>query len=1034
MMSTTERVRGGVLVLAVFGLAAVAGPGAFAALPAPVAWYDMETVANGKVPDKSGHNRDLTLGSGCSLVDTDRQSKGLNFNGNNRNSYATFACPALTDRTIMLWFRRSSDDGTYDWPDGQQNKFPHLLQSFSRFRFLYTFNSNGGHSVYYGNPETLVGGFTLTVDRGIWTHVVFTVKALSGEDAGKSVVTWYKNGRKLGSATCAAEDLAAAQTAILGNNAVGGTRPVNGVVDDLRVYDTVLTDAQIQYLASLGTPSAPQLIAAWDFNAIQGEAGSARTAPALTDYASDLSLEADVALTNGVAAGTQSLWFNGTANTIVTGKSRYPFVTLDVTVAGWLRHSEEAVTPVQSGNLFNRAFGLPNGMVMQLNVGGTPSASILYYGRGGPSGGSSIPNMRAGYTGWSHFAISERAVYNEADDNYTVQAVFYCNGELVTTGTAYTVTLPGIVRYGDSYFLGSYGSAYRNRVLHGGLDDFRVYAGILDGAQVRELFRGAAAPDAGEDFSVAGDVAVLRGHVAPAAAETGSLRGYAGTNVWTQMSGPAAVIANPAAERTEVTLPEAGEYVFRLTVTTCLGDARHDDVTVRRVAPTSGKLPPTVAIQGTPLAAELPVPLALSATASDPDGANVRLVWSRVSGPGTVDFSPPNGASTKATFSAAGTYVVRCTAENADASAAADATVTVTDSGISAPAFLADGLIRYWSFDNGTPWADKVAGTVGTFAPDVSSCRLAEGISGNGVSARTTPGYFNANGGLRESGTANEPPQGRWLTVSLWMWHDPDQDVSARKEVSLVSAGLTYGLRYNCENGGDGFTLYHQGKGGAASKAVYPRPATDPKGRWTHVVAVSDRTTAASSNESELWVDGVKLAATSGAVGPGRVRNESVLIGGMAVGTIGDGANGSYADAQGNALSRTFPGVIDEVRIYSRKLSAAEIGWLAAHPRVDANGGPCVDGLPAAICVGKGLTKAVGPAIVSGSNVSYRWFELDDGEGLVLDNADQATCRIVGRTVGRYRLVLEVSDGERTTCSDPIAVEVLAAGTVLVFR
>ena len=1020
--------------LALLAGMALAGHCAFAAMPAPVVWYDMESVSNGKVPDKSGNGRDLTLGSGCSLVDTDRQSKGLRFDGNNRNSYATFSCPALTDRTIMLWFKRADNDGTYDWPDGDQNKFPHLLQAFSHFRFLYGFNSDQGHNVYYGYPETIVSGLTLKVDRGIWTHVVFTVKALSGEDAGKSEVTWYKNGRKLSSATFAATDLAAAQTAVLGNNRSGGPRPVNGVVDDLRVYDTVLTDAQIQYLASLGTPSDPQLIAAWDFNNVQGEAGSARTAPTLTDYASDLSLEVDVALTNGVAAGTQSLWFNGTANTIVTGKSRYPFVTLDVTVAGWLRHSEEAATPVQDGNLFNRAFGLPNGMIMQLNVGSSPAASIHYYGRGGPSGGSSIANMRAGYTGWSHFAISERAVYNEADDNYTVQAVFYCNGELVTTGTAYTVTLPGIVRYGDSYFLGSYGSGFRSRVLHGGLDDFRVYAGILDGVQVRELFRGAAAPDAGTDFSVAGQKAVLCGNVAAAAAETGNLRGYAGTCAWTQVSGPTATIANPAAERTEVELPEVGEYVFRLTVTTGMGDTRHDDVTVRRVAPTAGKLPPTVSIQGTPLAAELPVPLALSATASDPDGANVRLVWSRVSGPGTVAFSPPSGAATKATFSAVGTYVVRCTAENADASAVVDATVTVTDSGISVPAFLTDGLIRYWSFDNGTPWADKVNGTVGSFSPNVSSCRPAEGISGNGVASYAIASYFNTGGSLLEDGTANEPPTSRWRSFSLWMWHDPDQDVSARKEVSLISVGYTFGLRYNCENGDDGFTLYHQAKGGGASKAVYPRPAVDPKGRWTHVVAVMDRTTASGSNESELWVDGVKQTSSSGSLGAARKRNEAILIGGMPIGTIGEGGNGSYGDGQGNALSRTFPGVIDEVRIYSRKLSAAEIKWLAAHPRVDANEGPCVDGLPAAICVGKGLTKAVGPAIVSGSNVAYRWFELDDDEGLVLDSANQAACRVTGRAVGVYRLVLEVSDGERTTRSDPIAVEVLTAGTVLVFR
>ena len=1026
------------LVAATCGFASLCSA---AAIPDPVIWYDMESVVNGKVPDKSGNGCDLTIGDGCSLVDTDRLSKGLNFDGTKRSSYATFSCPALTDRTISLWFKRAADDGTYDWGTAT-NIYPHLINSFSRFRFLYGFNSTSS-IVYYGNPEVYVDASSLKVDRDSWMHLAFTIKALTGEDAGKTVVTWYKNGSKVGSATGTATDIAIAQTAVLGNNSIGGPRPVNGVVDDLRVYDVALTDAQIMQVAASENPSGTQLIARWDFNDIQDAVGSARTAPSLTDYVGDLSLEEDVAVTNGVAPGTQSLWFNGTANTIVTGKSKYPFVPLDVTVSGWVRLSEEAFIPVQAGNKFNRAFGLPNGMIMQLNTEGgspipsnSPPSTISYYGRGvSVSGGILVPGMLSGFTAWSHFAISERAVYNEADDNFTVQAVFYHNGELVQTGTAYTVSTAAVIGYGSTYYLGSYG--VRNRVLHGGLDDFRVYSGILDGNQVRELYRGAAAPDAGEDFSVAGQTATLHGRVAAAASDTGVLHGYAGTNVWTQIAGPTAQIADPAAEQTDVTLPEIGEYTFRLTVVTSMGDARHDDVTVRRVAPTPGKAAPSVSISGSPLAAELPLPLTLSATATDPDGATVRLVWSRVSGPGTVLFSPSCGAATKATFSAVGTYVVRCTAANADVSACADAAVTVTDSGVSAPAFLTDSLVHYWSFDKaGTPWEDVVSGIRGKFIPNVFSCIQAAGISGSGVAGVATPGYYNTGTGMGENGTEGELPENRWYSFSLWMWHDPDQDVSTRKEVSLISVGWTFGLRYNCEDGGDGFTLYHQAKGGSATKAVYPRPAVDPKGRWTHVVAVMDRTTAAASNESELWVDGVKQTATSGAVGPARKRNDYVFIGGMEIGKLGEGGNGSYTDGSGNALSRTFPGVIDEVRLYSRKLSEVEIKWLAANPRVDANEGLGVDGLPTYIHVGKGDTKMVGPAILSDGlgAANCRWQVLGDSAGVDLADENTAICRVTGRAIGTYSLVLEVSDGERVARSRPVTVEVLNAGTVIFVR
>lgn len=1000
------------------------------AIPDPVIWYDMESVVNGKVPDKSGNGCDLTIGAGCSLVDTDRMSKGLRFDATTKQSYATFSCPALADRTISLWFKRAENDGTSEWPNGNKNSYPHLLHACSRFRCLYGYDVLTP-TIYCGNPEKYATT-TMYLDKGSWVHLALTIKVLTGDDAGKVVVAWYKNGSYVSETTVSGiADISAAQTAILGNNAINGERPVNGIVDDLRIYDEALDDGQILYVAANDRPAVPPLIAAWDFNSVSDEANGTHAAPALTEYATSLTMEANVSTTNGVAPGTKSLWFNGTSATLVSGQSRAPFVVLDVTVAGWFRQSVDSNPPVQDGNTFNRVFGLPNGMAMQVNARDSPENSVIYYARGGTP---TVSGMRAGW-GWSHFAISEQITYDESSGSFKSRPIFYCNGELVATGVLYTVSSLSPIRYGSTYYLGSAGQ--RNRVLHGALDGFRVYAGILNGDQVRELYRGAAKPDAGEDFSTAVATATLRGKIAASAAESGLLRGYAGTGLWTQISGPTAEIFDPAAEQTDVTLPEVGEYTFRLTVATDMGDTRHDDVTVRRVAATPGKAAPSVSISCATLAAELPAPLKISATASDPDGASIRLVWSLVSGPGAVRFSTPCGSSTEATFSAVGTYVVRCTAENADASAFADVTVTVTDSGVSAPAFLTNGLVRYWSFDKApTPWVDGVAGTVGSFAPDINSAIMEVGVSGNGVAGVATPGYFNTAGSMRESGTAGAPPSGRWYSVSLWMYHDPDQDVSMLKEVSLVSVNGSLGIRYNCEDGIDGFTLYHQGQYGAASKAYYPRPIVDPKGRWTHVVAVLDRTTAASDNASELWVDGVQLAATGGALGAARVRNDAVHIGGMPVGTAGEVYNGSFTNAEGIVLSRTFPGVIDEVRMYTRRLSAAEVKWLAAHPRVDANEGPVVDGLPRHVCVTKSCEKSIGPARVSwgGNAPSYKWVVLGGSDGIELSDNDSPMCTVTGLKTGVYRLALEVSDGERKVRSEPTTVEVVPLGMAIFFR
>ncbi len=62
-----------------------------------------------------------------------------------------------------------------------------------------------------------------------------------------------------------------------------------------------------------------------------------------------------------------------------------------------------------------------------------------------------------------------------------------------------------------------------------------------------------------------------------------------------------------------------------------------------------------------------------------PTGSTVSAAWSTVSGPGTVTFANPGAASTTATFSAAGTYVLRLTGSDGSLSASDDVTVTVTD-------------------------------------------------------------------------------------------------------------------------------------------------------------------------------------------------------------------------------------------------------------------------------------------------------------------------------------------------------------------
>jgi hypothetical protein len=85
---------------------------------------------------------------------------------------------------------------------------------------------------------------------------------------------------------------------------------------------------------------------------------------------------------------------------------------------------------------------------------------------------------------------------------------------------------------------------------------------------------------------------------------------------------------------------------------------------------------------GANLTVELGQSLNLSGNVSD-DGLPtspglLALLWSRVSGPGTVTFASPAAADTSAQFSVAGTYVLRLTADDGELEAFDELTVTVT--------------------------------------------------------------------------------------------------------------------------------------------------------------------------------------------------------------------------------------------------------------------------------------------------------------------------------------------------------------------
>lgn len=148
------------------------------------------------------------------------------------------------------------------------------------------------------------------------------------------------------------------------------------------------------------------------------------------------------------------------------------------------------------------------------------------------------------------------------------------------------------------------------------------------------------------------------------------------TTTWSQVSGPEAVTFADAAQRvTTATFPAAGYYRLRLTANDGQLDA-HDDVAVT-VNPANAA---PVVEGGADQTVGLFDKAVLHSAVSD-DGwpvGSLTVVWSQLSGPGTVRFSTLNGVY-RAQFSAPGEYVLRLTASDLEFTSSDDVRVTVID-------------------------------------------------------------------------------------------------------------------------------------------------------------------------------------------------------------------------------------------------------------------------------------------------------------------------------------------------------------------
>ncbi len=216
---------------------------------------------------------------------------------------------------------------------------------------------------------------------------------------------------------------------------------------------------------------------------------------------------------------------------------------------------------------------------------------------------------------------------------------------------------------------------------------------------------------------------------------------------WSQASGPGSVsFANSSASSTTATFTAPGTYVLRLTASD--GDlSNFDELTVVVVAAPVNGIPSVNA--GANQTIDEGQAASLAGVASD-DGqpAPLSLAWTKVSGQGNVAFANAATASTTATFTAPGVYVLRLTATDGEYTRFDELTVTVNAAPVNEAPVVSVGGNRTIALGETTNLVGLVSddGLTGSLSTQWTRVSGPNAVSFANASAATTTASFAAAG------------------------------------------------------------------------------------------------------------------------------------------------------------------------------------------------------------------------------------------------------------------------------------------------
>ncbi len=418
------------------------------------------------------------------------------------------------------------------------------------------------------------------------------------------------------------------------------------------------------------------------------------------------------------------------------------------------------------------------------------------------------------------------------------------------------------------------------------------------------------------------------------------------------------------------------------------------DVSVRTLTVIGNQFPvadftatPNPVIQG--------LTVAFNGSASkDPDGTIVKYEWDR-DGNGSYETNTGSTPSSSFAYPTPGTFQVglRVT-DNGGKTATKTLPVSVSVAGVSSyPDAVKDtpGLLHYWRLGDGSgsTFVDSVGGKDAKAfgAPTL-------GVNGAIAADPDKAARFD---GVDDAARAEVDLSGRsTITVEFWLYLDAytnDDALTMEFTDSFQQNKGGFIIDPNAPQSGGMFGI-GIGTPETRNNAYFARPST---GQWHHYAIVLD-TTAPGAQQITPYVDGKAVAYTKPADGSGSLTG-----------------SGAFASSMLNFMSRGGKelfgrGVLDDVAIYGRALSANEISEHQASFGTNRRPVASFTATPAAVLTGVPVSlNASGSSDPDGSIVKYEW-DLDGNGSYETSTGSTPTSSKSFTSNGEYTIGLRVTD------------------------